>query len=192
MLASFEFLQQLNANRHPDDPTYPAVFIKTPANQKHPVVGHWDGSAPATLNVYMPKFSDAGLPFPMPRVLSRVHVEGGIPALLIRHQFPGFAHVLFLPLLTASARQFLESTRGAGSVMRMLFDAEHSERSHATTFLIGPGTLEEALSRCLNLQSPEDIKAALKPLWAFAKRVHPNTQKEITSMQHVLELISGN
>jgi len=190
MLSSFEYLQQLFNNRNPEDTTYPAVFIKTPANIEQPHPDEFDESAPATINVYMPASAEYAVSLQPRYVLTCVEFVEGRPVLLVRHQFQNLEHVLILPLLTLSTQHYLRTLRNKGAVMHMLFQAESASQSHLSRFIVASSSLSEATVSCLNLQKTEDIHAALKPLRAFAKREFPPSATSVTSIHHVLELVT--
>ena len=122
----------------------------------------------------------------VPDIFTRIHIEKGIPSLLIRHQYKKETHVLFIPLLTEGIKLFLESVRSANSVMKMKFSAVHRDFANVSVFTIEQNFVDQAINLCLNLKTNEEISAATECIADFAALHFPNNYYDALSFTSVL------
>lgn len=184
---SFSFMQREFHRPTKRDSFYPAVIADSQDDLVRPVAGGQASQEDSDWHINVSVHCDpgAGHSDVPPRVSTRVHIEKGIPSLLIRHQYKREAHVLFIPLLTTTVKSYLESVREANSVMKLKFDNGSHQAIDVSVFRLGQ-SLDQAIGACLNLQTGEDIARAMTHIIEFAEREHPNSVYDNVSFTSVL------
>lgn len=187
MANSFSFMQREFHRPTKRDSFYPAVIADSQDDLVLSVAGGQgsQGDLGWHINVSVRCDRGAGHSDVPPRVSTRVHIEQGIPSLLIRHQYKREALVLFIPLLTTTVKSYLESVREANSVMKLKFYGASQHVTDISVFRLGQ-SLVDAIGACLNLQTGEDIARAMTHIIDFAEREHPNSVYDNVSFTSVL------
>lgn len=187
MSNSYSFMQREFHRPTKRDSFYPAVIADSQDDLVLPIAGAAASLDTSDWHINVSTRCDpgAGHSDVPPRVASRVHIERGIPSLLIRHQYKREAHVLFIPLLTATIKSYLESVREANSVMKLKFEGASRHVTDVSVFRLGQ-SLEQAIGICLNLETHQDIAAAMTHIIEFAELEHPNSVYDNVSFTSVL------
>lgn len=187
MSNSYSFMQSEFHRRTKRDSFYPAVIADSQDDLVRPIAEGAASQDPSDwqINVSVRCDPGAGHADVPPRVSTRVHIEQGIPSLLIRHQYKREAHVLFIPLLTTTVMSYLESVREANSVMKLKFHGASQHVTDISVFRLGQ-SLDQAIDACLNLGTTHDIAEAMTHIIDFAEREHPNTVYDNVSFTSVL------
>lgn len=192
MANSFSFMQREFHRRTKRDNFYPAVIadsqddlvLPVSAGQANQDASDWH------INVSVHCDPGAGHSDVPPRVSTRVHIEQGIPSLLIRHQYKKEVHVLFIPLLTATVKSYLQSVRAANSVIKLKFGSASHHVTDVSVFRLGQ-SLQQAIEVCLSLETDQDIAAAMAHIIEFAEFEHPNNFYDNVSFTSVLCVPEG-
>lgn len=185
MTKSYSFMQNKVNRPCRFDDSYPAVLADEQDNLVFPSDGATVNESDWHISVFMPFYAGGGQSDSIADIATRVHVEQGIPMLLVRHQRKRETHVLVIPLLTTTVYAYLEFVRDTDALLTVKFDAAHPHLTNTSVFDIGQ-SLDDAIEACLDLRTHEEIATAMRHVLSFAASEYPVNLYDDLSLTSVL------